>query len=268
MNSPLMYRRFGVDMDDPYFNNYGDDMDVNVEHPRTPRTTFEPILNSGNRSIVSARASPNKKRKRIRLAKYDGDDSDVYGDDYDEDDENDGDGDGDGDDDDDDYGSGDEGKVRISRLPTSSARLTSVDLVIHLLQSSSAFRCKALVGATVEHLLDILDLNMVNNHYSYKIQDLQNEKKSLRREILRVREEVSRKSSQLEQQRLRYSRLRKLLCAKWRFNGKLETTKTQVRPQILERLNRLNNVYDPHWNLVTRLSLLNEKLQELDQQSQ
>ncbi|CEP22840.1 hypothetical protein BN1211_3298 [Cyberlindnera jadinii] len=97
MNSPLMYRRFGVDMDDPYFNNYGDDMDVNVEHPRTPRTTFEPVLNSGNRSIVSAKASPNKKRKRIKLAKYDGDDSDVYGDDYDEDDEDDGDGDGDDD---------------------------------------------------------------------------------------------------------------------------------------------------------------------------
>jgi hypothetical protein len=154
-----------------------------------------------------------------------------------------------------------EGKIQISRLPTTSQRLTALDIVIHTLKGASNPRIHEFHELNYEHLREILDLNMVNNHYAYQINDSKLDKQALRAEILRIRKEISSYNAQLGQLRNEYAEIRQLVMMKWKLKHKRTVSD---RDGIMSKLNKLNQVLDPGWNLMDKLKALNEKLRAVD----
>lgn len=290
-HSPLL-KRFGGDLDEldlsrAYYNDYGhddaddvhnaDDANVPDEGPSTPHQRLEAVYQPGdNKSVVSSKATPVKKRKTERIEKpnrakkknnkqLEQDSTELtpsapspeY---FEPDDELPTEFDLD-------YAGPKD--IQISRLPTSSQRLTAIDLVLHILDhrtpTSKTFQKFAQLNEI--HLSEILDLNMVNNHYVYQIQDLKMDKQDLRAEILQIRKQISEKSVQLEKTREEYNKIRKLLAARWRIKHKLDKCK-DVEPQwdITKKLNNLSNLLDPNWNIVDKLKELNGRLASIDSQ--
>jgi hypothetical protein len=157
--------------------------------------------------------------------------------------------------------SSEEGKIQISRLPTTSQRLTALDIVIHTLRGASNPRIREFHELNDEHLREILDLNMVNNHYAYQINDSKLDKQALRAEILGIRKEISSYNAQLGQLRNEYAEIRQLVMMKWKLKHKRTVNH---RDGIMPKLNKLNQVLDPGWNLMDKLKALNEKLRAVD----
>lgn len=160
--------------------------------------------------------------------------------------------------------------VDIARLPTTAQRLTAIDLILHHIRhrtpNKTVFDKFHELNDT--HLTDILDLNMVNNHYIYRIQDLKLDKQDTRAEILKVRKEIATKNAQLERTRRQYHVIRQLITSRWKIKAQLQqqTLTNNKTPDVIPKLNRLSNVLDPNYSVLDKLKLINTKLHRLEQQ--
>lgn len=162
-------------------------------------------------------------------------------------------------------------EVKISRLPTSSARLTSIDIVLQQLNDSLSIEhgkhFQTFQKLNKNYLDQVLDLNLTNNYYLYKLRDLKSEKTHLRSELFDKKQEINENLMNLEKLRNKYNKVREILLKRRKINENLEKIKTpsSSNQSILSKLNKLNNIVDPNWGILDKIRELNSKFVELDE---
>lgn len=252
---------------------------VTKKPPQTPKTPqdkineeYEPRVTSGGSRRMKSKSKQITKSSKARAKEpepindYDNDDND--------------------DDDDEEYAQEDAGgesdievddlyqhgttEVKISRLPTSSARLTSIDIVLqHLddsLSNEHGKHFQTFQKLNKIYLNKILDLNLTNNYYIYKLRDLKNEKTIIRNDLFDKRQEINENLINLEKLRNKYNQLREVLLKRRKINENLENLVVPIKDDsILFKLNKLNNIIDPNWGILDKIRELNSKFSELDE---
>lgn len=167
-------------------------------------------------------------------------------------------------------------EVRISRLPTSSARLTSIDIVLQTLMDAltneEGKHFQTFQKLNKNHLNKLLDLNLTNNYYLYKLRDLKNEKANLRNDLFSKNREINENLMKLETLRNQYNQVREKIRKKREIHEKLESlpksiTSISTNESIVTKINKLNNIVDPNWGILDKLKEINSKFLELDQQN-
>lgn len=162
-------------------------------------------------------------------------------------------------------------EVKISRLPTSSIRLTSIDIILQSLNDALTHEdgkhFQIFQKLNKLHLNKILDLNLTNNHYLYKLKDLKSTKLDLRNELFDKRQEINENLVKLENLRNQYNKVHQLIKTKKQIIGKLNNlskSSSDNNDSILMKLNKLNNIVDPNWGILDKLKEINSKFHELD----
>lgn len=163
-------------------------------------------------------------------------------------------------------------EVRISRLPTSNARLTSIDIILQslndALSNEAGVHFQNFRKLNANHLNKILDLNLNNNYYLYKMRDLKVEKRNLRSDLFDKKQEINENLMKLEKLRNQYNEVRDIIKTKRNITEKLENLPKEddgvPHDSILNKLNRLNNIVDPNWGILDKLKEINSKFLEMD----
>lgn len=170
--------------------------------------------------------------------------------------------------------------IKILRLPTSSARLTSIDVMIHYLTSltpestnSKHQHFEQFNDLNEEYLGKVLDLNLTNNKLVSDLKEVKIMKADLRAQLFEIKDEINKNMQRVEKVRKKYAAMRVKVHQKRKIKQQLQSLKSdQGKSQdksdfskIIEDLNVLNNTLDPNWGLMDKLKAVNEKLYNLDQ---
>lgn len=186
--------------------------------------------------------------------------------------------------------------IKISRIPTSSSRLTFIDVLIHYLKEAvptykdyekDPELFKKFTQSVVFELEEILDTSLANNHLLSEIREINREKDDLRRQILEFTNSSNELNAEISKLRAEYRILKKNLNDVKEIddyiddlksqhdnegdednesdaNAKLNDTSEQTT-SFLMNVNKLNKVVDPNYGLFEKLKRVNKKLQTIDQ---
>ncbi|KAH3680376.1 hypothetical protein WICPIJ_008292 [Wickerhamomyces pijperi] len=198
------------------------------------------------------------------------------------------------------YGKHKKNTIKISRIPTSSSRLTFIDVLIHYLKESvpkykyyekdpELFR--KFTNNVVMELEEILDLTLANNEHLSELRNIKADKNELRREILEITNQSNQLTNDIKQLRAEYrvlnrnkNRLEDIdnhIHALKRKHGvnddthehdndsdssdETDTVESQGRIELIMAVNKLNKVIDPNYGLLEKLKRVNKKLQTIEQ---
>ncbi|CCH45121.1 Telomere length regulator protein [Wickerhamomyces ciferrii] len=164
-------------------------------------------------------------------------------------------------------------EIKISRLPTSTARLTSLDLVLQSLNESleneTESHFKNFQNLNKSYFNKTLDLNLTNNNHINKLKDIKFEKQQLRKDLFDTRQEINENLRNLEKIRLKYNQTKQKIKTKKKINDSLNNLPNKdslnTNDSILIKLNNLNNIIDPNYGLLEKLKQLNSKFYEVEE---
>ncbi|KAH3675846.1 hypothetical protein WICMUC_002492 [Wickerhamomyces mucosus] len=192
----------------------------------------------------------------------------------------------DNDDDDDDYNDDDDpdqtlytdnstSTIQITRLPTSSTRLTFLDLIPHYLSQSiisqrsydeNIYIWNKFLKINRFEINQLIDLNMVNNYYIYKLRDFTKEKFEIRNNLFLIGEDVNKLNKDIKILRNKYHNLKsnKLINQNSIVIDNLKDNELEKEIITLDNINKLSEIVNPGFGLLNKLQTLNEKLYYID----